>query len=302
MNTHPSFDAEDSEVLKNLVPEGAEPGTPASAVPDDKEPSTAPAPGDGAAPAPEPAAPAPAPADTPAPAPAPAPEPAPSPAPAPANEGGSAKAALRASRREERRLRSELERLQQENKALKNGQPTKDGLELTDEELEDLKVNFPTHYKIAMTARQLQDNLKQQRQADPIQQEDFEPPRYDPAIQEVIDQVPQLQAWQYDPASQDKFARAIEYDQALEIDPDWKSKPAAERFAEAARRAAAATAPTPSAAPAAPRLDPAAVIDAAPTDTPKGLSDLRGGGPANAPALDFSRMSDAEIMAALPVS
>lgn len=297
MNTHPSFDAEDSEILKNLVPEGAEPGTPASAVPDDQTPSPAPAPGDGAAPAPEPAAPAPA-VD----APAPAPEPAPSPAPAPANEGGSAKAALRASRREEKRLRGELEQLRAEYEALKNGQPTSDGLELTDVELEELRTDYPAQYKVAMAARQLQDHLKkQQRQPDPVQ-EDFEPPRYDPAVQEVIDQVPQLQAWQYDAGSQDKFARAIEYDKALVVDPDWKDKPAAARFTEAARRAAQAFTPAPSAAPAAPRQNPADAIAAAPTDEPKGLSDLRGGGPASAPALDYARMTDAEIMASLPVT
>ncbi len=298
MNTHPSFDAEDNEVLQNLVPEGAEPGTPASAAPVDPTPSPAPAPGQ--APAPEPTA-APAPADAPAATPAPSSEPAPSPAPAPQ---GDARAALRASRREEKRLRNELERLQQENEALKNGKHAgNDSLELTDAELEELRTDYPTQYKIAMASRQLQEHLKQQRQIDPTDTTDgFEPPRYAPEVQVVIDQVPQLLAWQYDPNSQDKFARAIEFDKALEIDPDWRGKPAAERFAEAARRADPASAITPSAAPAAPRQDPAAVIDAAPTGTPKGLSDLRGGGPANAPALDFSRMSDAEIMAALPVS
>lgn len=213
------------------------------------------------------------------------------------------KAALRASRHQEKRLREDLQRVQQENEALKKGQPSNESLELTDAELEDLKENFPTQYKVAVAARNLQQHLNSQRDMERTQ--GFEPPSYAPEVQEVIDTVPDLLAWQFDPKTQDRFARAIEYDKALIADPDWKGKPAAERFAEAARRTKTAfgdtpaPSPTPSAAPAANRTDPAKVIEQAPVEGPKGLSDFRGGGPANAPALDFNKMSDAEIMGAL---
>lgn len=340
MNTHPSFDADEADIVKNLVPEGAEPGSPAGAVPAEEgatAPSPAPAPADPAAtpalaapaapaepaPAPAPAAAAPEPgtegaAPSPAPAPgaaAPAAEPAAAPAaaapapaaPATAPADGNVKAALRASRQQEKRLRDRVATLERENEALKSGQ-TPESTDLTDEELEDLKQNFPAQYKVAMQARQLNERLRQQQQTEP--REEFTPTIYPPEVQEVIDQVPDLLAWQHDPQGQAKFARAVEYDQALAVDPDWKTKPVQERFAEAARRTKAAMeppastpAPSPAAAPAAaPRTDPAQVIANAPTAGPKGLSDFRGGAPADAPQLDFSRMSDADIMASLPMT
>jgi hypothetical protein len=315
VNTHPSFDPEDHEIISNLKPEGEVPGSDPSAAPNpDDPPAATPAPT--SAPVDPPAAtPAPTPApssevsDPPAPTPAPpapAPEPSPAPTPAPAPADGNVKAALRASRQQEKRLRTELERLKEENETLKKGGSHED-LDLTDEELADLKANFPSQYKVAMIAKQLRETQQQTRDLEDGN-DGFQPPQYTPEVQEVIDQVPDLLAWQHDEASQDKFARAVEYDNALRADPDWKGKPVTERFAEAARRVRAATAaqgpapapsPTPAPAPAGTRTDPAAAIADAPTDGPKGLSDLRGGGTANAPALDFNKLSDAEIIASL---
>jgi chemotaxis response regulator CheB len=215
---------------------------------------------------------------------------------------------LRASRQQEKRLRGEIERLKEENDSLRKGQPAGEDLELTEVELEDLKANFPTQYKIAVAQKQLRENLQQQRDLARDEPRGFRAPVFDPEVQEVIDEVPDLLAWQHDEASQDKWQRAIEHDNALRADPDWKTKPAVERFAEAARRVRAASqapapgpapSPAPAPAPAGNRTDPAAVIAAASTEGPKGLSDLRGGGPANAPALDFNKLSDADIMASL---
>jgi len=313
------FDAADMAELSKLVPEGAEPGSPvdgsmplADGLP----------PGPPAAPAPSnaPALPAPAPADAPmppappAPAPSPAPTPAPSapataatPAPTPA-PAGDLRQALRASRHNEKRLRDELDRAQQQLEAAKAGKPipgtNENPAEITDEELAELEENFPLQAKVAKQNRDLARKVQELEAAKQSPTPEFQPPVYDPRVQMVIDQVPDLVAWQYDPNSQKLFDRAVQYDTALVHDPDWANKPDVERMAEAARRASAALAPapTPSAAPAAPlRQDPATAIANAPVQGPKGISDFRGGAPANAPAVNFNRMTDDQIMSSLPV-
>ena len=223
----------------------------------------------------------------------------------PAAPQGDTRAALRASRRAEKRLRDELDRLHQENEALKAGKGPV-STSITDEELAVLEVDFPIQAKIVRKQRELEQQVAQAKPAPQHQQQEFEPASYDPAVQELIDSVPDLVAWQYDPTAQDKFARAIEYDRALQVDPDWRGKSLPERFAEAARRtkeALARSAPTPTpsaAAPAAPQKDPAEVIAAAPSTGPKGISDFRGGAPANAPVRNYTGMTDEQIMASLP--
>jgi hypothetical protein len=219
---------------------------------------------------------------------------------------GDTRAALRAARHAEKRARDEAERLRQELEALKSGKAPVNNT-ITDAELEELERDFPAQAKIARQQRDLQEQLSRLTPA-PAQPE-FVPVTYDPAIQEVIDGIPDLLAWQYDPQAQDKFQRAVAYDRALQNDPDWAGKSFQERFTEAAERtkrafAPASTAPTPttpSAAPAAaPRNDPAKVIEQAPVEGPKGISDFRGGAPGNAPSLDYRRMTDEQIMASLP--
>lgn len=309
VNTHAAFDKDEQEILGKLVPEGATVNEPLDGLPAAESSAadvTAAAPAVAAAPAPAtPAADAAA-APAAAPAPAAAADTASAPAAAPAPQGDT-RAALRASRRAEQRARDENQRLKQELEDLKAGKGPVN-TDISDEELAQLEEDFPLQAKIVHRQRELEQKLAQQPAA-PASTE-FEPLSYDPAVQEVIDSVPQLVAWQFDPAAQDKFERAISYDKALVLDPDWKDKSAAERFAEAARRTEAALAPAPptpsgapapAAAPAAQRTDPAAVVAAAPVEGPKGISDFRGGAPASlTPAPNYAGMSDEAIMASLP--
>lgn len=293
-NNHPSFDQDEQAILSNLVPQGADVKEITLDLPTATDPATA------AQADPSSIGTPPVPAATPAPATAPIPEAAPEATPAPQ---GDTRAALRAARHAEKRLREDNQKLIEENAALRQGKTAVD-TQVTDAELAQLEEDFPLQAKIVRKQREIEQQLQQQ-QAAAQPAPGFEAPSYDPAVQEVIDSVPQLVNWQYDPAAQDKFARAIEYDKALVIDPDWAAKPIAERFAEAARRTEAALAPAsltpaPIAAPAAARLDPATVIANAPAAGPKGISDFRGGAPASPPSINYAGMSDEAIMASLP--
>ena len=188
--------------------------------------------------------------------------------------------------------------------------------QFTQEELEEMRENFPLQYKAVMatqaTQRQLEEMRAQIASQGGSQQQGFTPAQYEPDVQMVIDQVPELVELQYDPAQQQVFAKAIAYDDALLVDPDWKDKPDVQRLAEAARRAKAsfaAAAPAPAssaaaaatpAAPAATRQDPAAVIAKAPVEGPKGIGDLRGGATGNAIVQpDFRNMTEDQIFASL---
>lgn len=301
--TTAAFDAKEQEILSKLDPT-LDPVDQGESQPGDTNAVATPAPAPAATPAAATPAPttAPAPSPTAAPAPgAPVPSPAPTPAPteAPAAPQGDVKGALRASRQSEKRLRDALKAKEEEIEALKAGKNPVD-TEVTDEELVELEENFPVQAKAIREMRALKKQVE--AIAPRAQADEFIPVSYAPEVQEIIDGVPQLQAWQFDPASQDKFARAIEYDKALALDPDWKDRPIADRFGEAARRTLAATgSPAPSAAPAAARLDPAQVAAAAQVEGPKGISDFRGGAPANAPAQNYNDMSDEQIMRSLPV-
>ena len=297
---HPAFDKEEQEILAKIVPDvdpvdEAQTGQPGEAPAPTEQPTATQkqaASPTGPEPAPSVAAPSVA-IET-------------STTAEPAAPQGDARAALRASRRSEKRLREELDRLHQENEALKAGKAPVD-TSITDDELAELEVDFPIQAKIVRKQREIDQHIAKEKTAQ--QHEEFVPASYDPTVQELIDSVPDLLAWQYDPMAQDKFARAIEYDRALQADPDWRGKPMSERFAEAAKRtkvafgAAPIVTTTPSAAAqAAPQKDPAAVIADAPSIGPKGISDFRGGAPANAPALNYTGMTDEQIMASLPMS
>lgn len=295
MNTanHAAFDKDEQVILAAIVPEE----TTVEEVNQDlpvQAPAPEAAPATTEAPAAEPAA-----AATPADAAAPAAEPT-------ANTEqpqGDTRAALRAARHAEKRAREEANRLREEVEALKAGKAPVD-TSITDAELAEMDRDFPQQAKIVRQQRALQEQLA--KLAPPPAQQEFEPMSYDPAVQEVIDGVPDLLAWQYDPQAQDKFQRAIAYDKALQSDPDWAGKTLQERFTEAASRTKRAFAPaaapaTPSAAPAAaPRTDPAKVIANAPVEGPKGISDFRGGAPGNAPTVNYQGMTDEQIMASLP--
>jgi hypothetical protein len=219
----------------------------------------------------------------------------------PAAPQGDQRAALRAARRSERRLRDEVEALRRENEQLK-GKSDAVTTEITDDELAQMEVDFPLQAKLVRQQRELKAQLEQVTAAKAPPPE-FEPIAYDPVVQAEIDKVPDLLAWQEDADAQDKFLRAIEYDKALALDPDWRERTVSERFAEAARRTknafAQTTTPEPAATTAAPRRDPAAAIQSAPVQGPKGISDFRGGAPLQSSRPDYSEMSNEEIMASL---
>jgi hypothetical protein len=311
-----SLDPEDQALLASLTPEGPIPGTPAYGTggePEGNDDEPGVAADTSAAPAAAPAAQAPAPSAAPSPAaatapsaaPAPAAAPAATPAPAPAEPQGDPRAALRAARRNEKRLRDDLERANRELEELRAGKAStgqKSVVEMSEDELRELEENFPMQAQLVRTTRELQAKVDSLTKA-PAQagDDEWEPPAYQPQVQEVIDQVPQLQAWQFSKADQPKFHMAVQYDDSLRADPLWKTKPPQERFAEAVRRTQEAMGAQPSAHPTPARQDPAAVIAAAPATTAQGMgiSDFRGGATADAPALDYRRMTDEDILASL---
>jgi hypothetical protein len=307
-----SLDPEAQALLMQLTPEGAEPGTPPTFGVDKDE-------GTSAAAAPAPAEPTPTPAPTPQPTPAPtaapadpqapAATPAPTPAPtsAPAEPQGDPRAALRHARRNERKLREDNERLAREVEELRSKVGTDPGgkgtslEDMTDEQLAEVEENFPLQAAAVREIRALKATVQRLEQtakpAAPSETE-WEAPTFDPRVQDVIDQVPTLLAWQYSKADQDKFALATDFDASLLHDPVWKSKTPVERFQEAVRRTEQHLGVSSTAAPPA-RQDPAAVIAAAPSQAPAGVSDFRGGGPAQPPTLDYSRMTNEQILASL---
>lgn len=295
---HPTFDSEDREILSQIMAEEGD----EMQVADETPPATE-APAAEAAPASQPEAkPTEAQAEV-----KPAEEkPAEQPA-ATEKPGGDVSAALRASRRAEKRAKEELDKLRQENEELRKAVPmAAEEQDFTPEELESMKVDFPAQYKLYVKQQALAKQIAETRPvAPPATSDEFQPIEFSPQVQELVDQVPDLLTWQHDEAAQDKLKRAIAYDAALEKDPDWMGKPLLERFAEAVsrtKRAFAAAAPVTAAPAAANRTDPAAAIAAIKPAGPKGISDFGGGQPASAPEVDFSRMSDEEIMARLPMT
>lgn len=306
----PAFNAEEHEILSTIVPEVESVDTPDPGQPDPaaaQTPEAAPA---AATPEAAPAAGTPTQGTTPAATPAASAEPSATPAQTsePDKPKGDTRAALRAARHSEKRLRDELAEKERELENLRQGKTLPQN-DVSEEELQQLEQDFPAMAKVVRRNQELAREVQQLKAgAQTPAGSEFEPLEYAPAVQMIIDEVPDLLAWQHDPDAQDKFQRAIEYDKALFVDPDWKDKSAVERFAEAARRTKEATgqatpALTPAAAAAAkPTVDPAAAIAAAPASGPKGISDFRGGQPPTTPTLNYERMSDEAVMASLPVS
>jgi hypothetical protein len=153
---------------------------------------------------------------------------------------------------------------------------------MSEEELADLEENFPVQAALVREVRELRQKVTEHAPAPapaPASTE-WHAPTFEPEVQDVIDQVPQLQAWQFSQTDQDKFQLAATFDDALRKDPTWASKPAVERFAEATKRAVVylsaqppAPSPAPAAAtpPAAPRKNPDEVIANAQAQTPAGI-------------------------------
>lgn len=293
---HPTFDSEDREILSHILAEEGD----EMQIADETKPE-AEAPAAEAAPASQPEA-----KTTEAPAEVKPAEEKPTEQPAATDKpGGDVSAALRASRRAEKRAKEELDKLRQENEELRKAVPVAaEEQDFTPDELESMKVDFPAQYKLYVKQQALAKQIAETRPvAQPATSEEFLPIEFSPQVQELVDQVPDLLNWQHDEASQEKLQRAIAYDRALQADPDWAGKSLLERFAEAAERTKRAFGATPmKAATAANRTDPAAAIAAIKPAGPKGISDFGGGQPASAPEVDFSRLSDEEIMARLPMT
>lgn len=304
---HPAFDSEEAAILSQITEEaeavsaddaapGATPAATTEATPAEAQPVTTATTEAAATPAVQPPADAAkAEADAAKPAVAQPAEP----------PQGDKTAALRAARRAEKRLREENDRLKADLEAARKAAPPA-ATELTDEELASLKEDFPAQYKLYAKQKELEQRIAATPQPQAQSSEEFQPIEFRPDVQELVDQVPDLLAWQHDPTAQDKLKRAIAYDTALEHDPDWIGKPVVERYAEAVARTkrafGAATPPPAKTDPPVPRQDPAAVIASLEPAGPKGISDFGGGQPASAPAIDFNLMTDEEILARLPAT
>lgn len=223
-----------------------------------------------------------------------------------AGHKGNVNHALRAARRAERRAKEETARLAQELEQLRAKVP-KASADAVDDDLTDIAQDFPAAAEIIKRERAAR--IEAERKATELSQAkataqpadpDFEPQAFDEDTQAAIDAVPDLMAWQYDPAKQQEFALAKSVDAMLQQHPKWAGKPLAERFQEVVRRVRAETGDTQAVAPSA-RQAAAAAINAAPRRTPETLSDL-GGGAATKNASNLSRytqMSDDDILADL---
>jgi hypothetical protein len=221
----------------------------------------------------------------------------------PAQPSGDVRAALRAARRSEHRAREEVERLRRENEALKAKAPTEpDPDAISDEEIRQAERVDPLLGKVARLASRAV--AAPAAEAPPAQQAEFQPPYLPPVVQEAVDDVPQLLAWQTNP-DQTAFRAAIEADRYLQTLPAWKDKPMAERFAAVVARVSqdhgTALPNTP------PRSDPRAVIDGVPRQMPNTLSDIGGGAGKQTERSQLEKwqqpgVSDDQILAELALS
>lgn len=196
--------------------------------------------------------------------------------------------ALRAARRSERLALQRLEAAQRELEALRQQAPQAQAAtdELSDDEIAELAQDIPAIGKLAATVKALKGQLqtataaaKQQPAADP----EFVPPYLPPEVQEDVDEVPELLAWQTNP-DQAMFTAAVQMDNYLRAQPAWANKPQAERFAEVVRRVKQDAGIADQQRPAEPtkqrqQIDPKEAIKAAPRRAPASLSDLTGGLP-----------------------
>ena len=219
---------------------------------------------------------------------------------------GDARAALRASRRSEHRLRQDISRLQaqliQAQSALPAATPGDD--DLSPEDMEQAN-DFPLVAKLMRQNKALSDKFSAlEAQAQTLQTPaaaEFIPPTLPPELQDVVDDIPQLLGWQNDP-NQAAFELAKLEDQKLLMIPKWQRVTAAERFAEVTRRVAAELAED-APAPAKKRFNVDDQIAKADRVRPTTLGDIGGGG-GETPKADstlsrFRTMSDEEIEAEL---
>lgn len=237
-------------------------------------------------------------------------------APAPAQDDrsqGDVRAALRASRRAERHAREQAERLQRENEELRARTaaapapaPAQDPRieDFTPEQLEEMKQDFPGQYALLLKVKELEARVPAAAAPAPAsnaQQDEFLPVALPEDVQEAVDKVPDLLAWQLDP-DQKRWTAAIQADAMLLQSPKWADKPMEVRYAEVARLVNDQFGtPSQQQQQGAADLEAARrVIEQQARTTPMSISDIRGGtSPHHATTPDYSRMSDEQILASL---
>lgn len=116
--------------------------------------------------------------------------------------------------------------------------------DLSDDDLEALREDFPTVYKAVKASMARATALEQQLQAvqEPVQNAQREQANSAAqTVQEAIDSVPRIAYLQS--ADADRFELAKQFDAALRSQPAWKDKTLAERFAKVADMVEAASGP-----------------------------------------------------------
>lgn len=225
---------------------------------------------------------------------------------------GDLRQALRAARRQEKSLKHELDKVLRENAELKAKLP--DGMTDAngDPDMAALEADYPGIAAVVKRQQQEIAELKgataqaAQRQDDSGVSQEFTPPVLPAEVQEVVDDIPELLGLQLNP-DQTGWKLAVQYDASLRQDPDWATKPDAERFAEAARRAIAKvtpsqkTTPTAQDAAEAARAKAAEKAASAGRRAPESLSDFGAAGtaPEGANLARYQRMSEDDIVADL---
>lgn len=220
-----------------------------------------------------------------------------------AKPGGDLRAALRASRRAEHKARQDAARWQARVQELEGSAGQSNAADEIEAAMHEIDEDAPSVAKVVKAMQSKIDQLDArtvgagQAQAESVQ---FEPLVFPPEVQEHIDSVPDLLAWQHDP-DQTKFGMAQAEDNKLRLHPHWKDRPLEERFAEAARRVAREfqapdTPERKQAVSAAQRVAEAA------RSAPASISDIGGGGGRQTQGTQLSRfmdMSDDDIFAEL---
>lgn len=220
----------------------------------------------------------------------------------PEAEKGDVRAALRMSRRSERLANERADRLERDLQALRSAGPQDPDSDLdeTATAMQRLEVDVPqAAVVLKQLAKQIEGLQTQSPAAVQVPEPEFVPDTLPEALQDAVDDVPELLGWQTTQASADKWALAKATDGLLFAHPAWKDKPTHERMAEVVRRVNQELGRSPAPTPPATRKLPA-IVDA-PERGIETLSDLRGGGTPNvSQGQDFRSMkSDAEIMSAL---
>lgn len=147
---------------------------------------------------------------------------------------------LEASRRREAELRAQLAEARGEANRKEDQDKLLAGL-LTDEQIEEMRSEFPDAMVDAIVSQQ--NTLKElaKRVAERPGSEDTTPEeKAAQSVQDLIDQDPILSGWQNDP-DQANWTRAVRFDDMLREDPEWSKRPIEERFSEVRRLMGAPT-------------------------------------------------------------